>query len=53
MFILKWMCCAYMYALKVVGFMLELFGHHAIAHFERLRSRCTYFENFWNLWICD
>ena len=32
---LKWMCCACMYALKVVGFMFDLFGHLVIVHLER------------------
>lgn len=43
---LNWMCCAYMYALKVVGLKLNLFGHPVIMHLERLRSRFAHFENF-------
>lgn len=49
---LNWMCCACMYALKVVGLKLNLFGHPVIAHLERLRSRCIHYDNFLSLWIC-
>ena len=49
----KWICWAYMYALKMVNFRFDLFGHLVIAHLERLRSRCAQSKNFWSLYICD
>ena len=52
-FILKWICCACMYALKVIGFKFDLFGHRMIVHLEMLRSKCAHSKNnrsFVNLW---
>ena len=46
---LKWICYAYIYALKRVGFNFDLFGHPVIAHLERLRFRYAHSENFWSL----
>ena len=46
---MHWAC---MYALKVVGFRFDLFGHLVIAHLEMLRSRCAHSKYFWSLCIC-
>ena len=35
-----------MYALKVVGFRFDLFGHLVIARLERLRSKCVILSIF-------
>ena len=43
--LLKWMCCACMYALKVMSFKCDLFGHLVIVHLERLWSKCVHSES--------
>jgi len=42
---LKWICCACMYALKVMSSKFDLFGHLVIVHLERLWSKCVHFDN--------
>ena len=49
---LKWIRCACMYALKIVGFKFDLFGYPVIVHLKRLRSRCALTGIFWSLRIC-
>ena len=42
-----------MYALKVMGFKFDLFGHRMIVHLEMLRSKCAHSKNnrsFVDLW---
>ena len=41
-----------MYALKVFGLSLDLFGHHIMPHLERFSSMCGHSTNFWSFWIC-
>lgn len=35
----------------MVGFKFDLFGHHVIVHFHKLRSRFALLEFFWSLLI--
>ena len=42
-----------MYALKVVGLSLDLFGHPVIAHLDRFRSMYDHCANLYSLLICD
>jgi hypothetical protein len=42
---LKWICCACMYALKVMSSKFDLFGHLVIVHLERLWSKCVHSDN--------
>lgn len=43
---MKLMLCVCIKASNMVGSRLDLFGHHAMAHLARLRSRCAHFEKF-------
>lgn len=44
--LMKVLSCACIKTINVVGFRLDLFGHHVMAHLARLRSRCAKFEIF-------
>ena len=41
-----------MNALNMLGFSLDLLGHHVMAHLDILRSIGAHYINFWNLFIC-